>query len=129
VKNKSRPFPAGTGGVVYGGKNRVGLGIDIGNTSLKALRLSNESGTLEVIGFDHILHGKVLSGSGIKDQEKQELIAISLRQFVQANDLGRDEIIVAVPAQTVSPALLISRPSRKTYPRNRQVRSQPADSL
>jgi type IV pilus assembly protein PilM len=72
--------------------------IDIGNTSLKALRLSNESGTLEVIGFEHIQHGKVLSGSGIKDQEKQELIAISLRQFVQQNDLGRDEIIVAVPS-------------------------------
>ncbi|MGA2323470.1 MAG: type IV pilus assembly protein PilM [Sedimentisphaerales bacterium] len=72
--------------------------IDIGNTSLKALRLSNESGTLEVIGFDNITHGKVLSGAGIKDQEKQELIAISLRQFVQANDLGRDEIIVAVPS-------------------------------
>ena len=72
--------------------------IDIGNTSLKALRLSNESGTLEVLGFDNITHGKVLSGSGIKDQEKQELIAISLRQFVQANDLGRDEIIVAVPS-------------------------------
>ena len=72
--------------------------IDIGNTSLKALRLSNESGTLEVIGFDNITHGKVLSGSGINDQEKQELIAISLPQFVQANDLGRDEIIVAVPS-------------------------------
>jgi type IV pilus assembly protein PilM len=72
--------------------------IDIGNTSLKALRLSNESGTLEVIGFEHIQHQKVLSGSGINDQEKQELIAISLRQFVQQNDLGRDEIIVAVPS-------------------------------
>ncbi len=72
--------------------------IDIGNTSLKALRLSNESGTLEVTGFEHIQHGKVLSGSGIKDQEKQELIAISLRQFVQQNDLGKDEIIIAVPS-------------------------------
>jgi type IV pilus assembly protein PilM len=72
--------------------------IDIGNTSLKALRLSNESGTLEVIGFEHIQHQKVLSGAGVKEQEKQELIAISLRQFVQQNDLGRDEIIVAVPS-------------------------------
>jgi type IV pilus assembly protein PilM len=72
--------------------------IDIGNTSLKALRLSNESGALEVTGFDHILHQKVLAGSGIKDQEKQELVAISLRQFVQANDLGKDEIIIAVPS-------------------------------
>ncbi len=72
--------------------------IDIGNTSLKALRLSNESGTLQVIGFDHIQHGKILSGTGVKEQEKQELIALSLRQFVQQNDLGKDEIIVAVPS-------------------------------
>jgi type IV pilus assembly protein PilM len=72
--------------------------IDIGNTSLKALRLSNESGTLQVIGFDHIPHGKILSGAGIKDQEKQELIALTLRQFVQQNDIGKDEIIVAVPS-------------------------------
>lgn len=73
--------------------------IDIGNTSLKALRLSNESGALEVIGFDHIQHGKVLSGAGVKDQEKQELIALTLRQFAQQNDLGADDIIVAVPSQ------------------------------
>jgi type IV pilus assembly protein PilM len=72
--------------------------IDIGNSSLKALRLSNESGSLEVTGFEHIHHQKVFSGSGIKDQEKQELIAISLRQFVQQNELGKDEIIVAVPS-------------------------------
>jgi len=73
--------------------------IDIGNTSLKALRLSNESGVLEVIGFDHIQHGKILSGTDVKDQEKQELIALSLRQFVQQNDIGKDDIIVAVPSQ------------------------------
>lgn len=72
--------------------------VDIGNTSLKALRLSNESGALEVIGFDYITHGKILSGAGIKDQEKQELIAISLRQFAQQNDIGKDEIIVSVPS-------------------------------
>ena len=73
--------------------------IDIGNTSLKALRLSNEAGVLEVIGFDNIPHGKVLSGAGINEQEKQELIALSLRQFVQQNDLGNDEIIISVPSQ------------------------------
>ena len=72
--------------------------IDIGNTSLKALRLSNETGTLEVVGFDHILHGKILSGAGVKDQEKQELVALSLRQFVQQNDIGKDDVIVAVPS-------------------------------
>jgi type IV pilus assembly protein PilM len=73
--------------------------IDIGNNSLKALRLTNAAGGVEVIGFDNIQHGKVLTGSGIKPQERDELIALSLRQFVKNNDLGRDHIVVSVPSQ------------------------------
>ncbi|MGA1979210.1 MAG: type IV pilus assembly protein PilM [Sedimentisphaerales bacterium] len=73
--------------------------IDIGNNSLKALRLRNTGGVVEVIGFDNIQHGKVLTGSGIKPEERDELIALSLRQFVKQNDLGKDDIIVSVPSQ------------------------------
>ncbi|MBN1391898.1 MAG: type IV pilus assembly protein PilM [Sedimentisphaerales bacterium] len=73
--------------------------IDIGNNSLKALRLRNTDGVVEVIGFDNIQHGKVLTGGGVKPEERDELIALSLRQFVKKNDLGGDEIIVSVPSQ------------------------------
>ncbi len=73
--------------------------IDIGNSSLKALRLSNESGALEVTGFDNIQHGKILTGTGVSAAERDELIALSLRQFVQENDISGDEVIVAVPSQ------------------------------
>jgi type IV pilus assembly protein PilM len=73
--------------------------IDIGNSSLKALRLRSEGDVVEVIGFDSIQHGKVLTGSGIKPEERDELIALSLRQFVKQNDLGKDDIIVSVPSQ------------------------------
>jgi len=73
--------------------------IDIGNNSLKALHLSDVSGTAEVIGFDHIQHGKILTGSGVKDTERDELIALSLRQFVSKNELGNDEIVISVPSQ------------------------------
>ncbi len=73
--------------------------IDLGNNSLKALRLTVAGGILQVIGFDHIQHGKILSGSGIKAAERDELIALSLRQFLQRNDLGEDEIIISVPSQ------------------------------
>ncbi len=72
--------------------------IDIGNTSLKALRLSNETGVLQVIGFDHVHHGKILSGAGVTEQEKEELIALSLRQFAQQNEIGKDDVIIAVPS-------------------------------
>jgi type IV pilus assembly protein PilM len=73
--------------------------IDIGNNSLKALRLRSVGGVVEVIGFDNIQHGKVLTGSGIKPEERDELIALSLRQFVKQNDLGKDDIVVSVPSQ------------------------------
>ena len=73
--------------------------VDLGNSSLKALRLTAAGGVVEVIGFDNIQHGKILSGSGVKPAEKEELIALSLRQFVQRNDLGEDEIIISVPSQ------------------------------
>ncbi len=73
--------------------------IDIGNNSLKALYLSTERGVVEVIGFDNIRHGKILSGDGVTDAEREELVALSLRKFVNKYDLSMDEIIVSVPSQ------------------------------
>ncbi len=73
--------------------------IDIGNSSLKALYLSTERGVVEVIGFDNIRHGKILSGSGVTEAEREELIALSLRQFVNKYDLSMDEIAISVPSQ------------------------------
>ena len=45
--------------------------IDLGNNSLKAMRLSNASGVLEVLDFDVIEHGKILSGRGVEELERQ----------------------------------------------------------
>jgi len=73
--------------------------IDIGNSSLKALYLSTERGVVEVIGFDNIRHGKILSGDGVTDAEREELVALSLRKFVNKYDLSMDEIIISVPSQ------------------------------
>ncbi len=73
--------------------------IDIGNCSLKALRLSTERGALEVVDFDNIRHGKILSGGGMTDAEKEELVAFSLRQFVTKHNLGADGVVVSVPSQ------------------------------
>ncbi len=73
--------------------------IDIGNNSLKALRLSAAGGAVEITGFDNIQHSKILNGAGVKEAEREELIAISLRQFVGRNSLGKDAVIVSVPSQ------------------------------
>ncbi len=73
--------------------------VDLGNTSLKALHLVAVGDVVQVIGFDHIPHGKILSSSGVNAAERDELIAITLRQFVQRNDVSYDPLIVSVPSQ------------------------------
>lgn len=73
--------------------------IDIGSCSLKALHVSTERGFAEVIGFDSIRHGKILSAEGMTAAEREELIALSLRKFVNRHDVSMDEIVVSVPGQ------------------------------
>jgi len=73
--------------------------IDLGSNSLKALHLAAVGDAVQVIGFDHVPHGKILSSSGVSAAEREELIAVSLRQFVQRNDVGFDPIIISVPSQ------------------------------
>ncbi len=73
--------------------------VDLGNNSLKALHLVAVGDAVQVIGFDHIPHGKILTSSGISAAERDELVAITLRQFVQRNDVSYDPLIVSVPSQ------------------------------
>ncbi|MHC4110728.1 MAG: type IV pilus biogenesis protein PilM, partial [Planctomycetota bacterium] len=73
--------------------------IDIGSNSLKALHLSAEGDVVEVIGFDHVQHGKVVTGAGVTDAEREELVALSFRQFVEQNNIGKDDVIISVPSQ------------------------------
>ena len=72
--------------------------VDLGNCSLKALHLMAVGDVVQVIGFDHIPHGKIIS-SGVSATEREELIAITLRQFVQRNEVEYDPLIVSVPSQ------------------------------
>ncbi|MCD4831904.1 MAG: pilus assembly protein PilM [Anaerohalosphaeraceae bacterium] len=74
--------------------------LDIGNNSLKALRLRSAGEKLEVVALDYIEHSKILSSAGITAAEKSEIIQNTLHTFVQRNELGKDEIAVSVPGQT-----------------------------
>jgi len=74
--------------------------IDIGNSSLKALQLSDAGGVVEVLGFANIEHSKILTGTNVKPAERDELIALSLHQFVTENNVGKkDVIIISMPSQ------------------------------
>lgn len=72
--------------------------VDLGNCALKALHLMAVGDVVQVIGFDHIPHGKIIS-SGVSAAEREELIAITLRQFVQRNEIEYDPLIISVPSQ------------------------------
>ncbi len=74
--------------------------IDLGNNSLKALHLTVVNDVIQVQGFDVIRHGKILAGSGIGAAERDELIALSLRQLGERHpELYESEVIISVPSQ------------------------------
>ena len=72
--------------------------IDIGVTSLKALRLREGEGGLEVIGFSHIEHAQVI-GPGMDQEEKDEIISETLRKFLEENDIGKEEVAISIAGQ------------------------------
>jgi type IV pilus assembly protein PilM len=73
--------------------------IEIGNDSLKALRLGGVGG-VQVLGFANVSYGKILAGGGVNPTERDELIALGLRKFLRENNIARDPVIVSVPSQT-----------------------------
>lgn len=73
--------------------------IDLGNSSVKALHLAYVGDSVQVVAFDNVRHAKVLSGKGISALERDELIALSVRQIVERNDIGMEDVIVSVPSQ------------------------------
>jgi len=74
--------------------------IDIGSNAIKAIKLTDENGFVEVVDFDVIRHGKILTGKGVELLEREELIAITLRKFTESHDiLVNDEIIISLPSQ------------------------------
>ena len=83
---------ASRGGIVWA--------IEIGNDSLKALRLGVAGAGVAVLGFANVVYGKILAGSGVSATERDELIALGLRRFLRENSIGKDSVVIAVPSQT-----------------------------
>jgi len=72
-------------------------GIDIGQCALKALKLSEVNGELQVAALEVIEYPKILSQP---DADREELIRSALAEFIGRNDLRNCRIAVAVPGQT-----------------------------
>jgi len=73
--------------------------IDIGSNALKALHLAATGEGMEVVGFDYIEHGRILSAGGIDDEVRQRVISESLHTFASRNDVGKDEVAITVAGQ------------------------------
>ncbi len=72
-------------------------GIDIGKCALKALKLRNAGGDIQVEAFDIIEHPQILSQ--VEPAERDQLMLNALEQFLARNDVEDSEIAVAVPGQ------------------------------
>ena len=91
-------------------------GIDIGNTSLKALRcsLAAEPGKVEALACDFIEHSKVLSLPGT---DATEVLAETLQTFLSRNTVKGDRIAISVSGQnTISRFLPLPPVNPKKIP-------------
>ncbi len=68
--------------------------IDIGSNALKALRLRQGAEGPEVIGFDYIEHGKILSSGEVDEIEQEELIEKLTEAIQQLNERQRHIILL-----------------------------------
>lgn len=76
-------------------------GIDIGNHCLKAIRMRQGEENLEVSGVDRIDHSMSLLAEGVDNLKRNELIAETIRKFVEKNNITKaDEIAISVPGQS-----------------------------
>jgi len=72
-------------------------GIDVGQCALKALKLRNVDGTLQVEAFDIIEHPRMLSQPEVN---RDQLIANALEQFLARNNLAGAKVVIAAPGQS-----------------------------
>ena len=97
-------------------KKQTVWGIDIGNTSLKALRcsLAEEPGKVEALACDFIEHSKVLSQPGT---DAAEVLAETLQTFLSRNDTKGDRVAISVSGQnTISRFLPLPPVNPKKIP-------------
>jgi len=73
-------------------------GIDLGQCSLKAVRLEEVDGVIQATAFDFVEHAKILSQP---DADREALIREALEKFLANNNhLKGDKVAISVPGQS-----------------------------
>ena len=75
---------------------KTAWGIDIGQSALKALKLRNVDGQLQVDAFEIIEHPQILSQS---DVDSRQLIRAAMETFLSRNNVAGSTVAVSVPGQ------------------------------
>ncbi len=70
--------------------------IDIGSNALKAIHLVEGEEGLEVVGFDYIEHGRILSADGMDEDVRERMIGETLGQFASRNEVGDEEVAISI---------------------------------
>jgi len=75
---------------------KTAWGIDVGNCTLKAIKLATGPDGVEVLDFAVIEHKKILSQPDLTAQERRDLIDQALNTFLEEHDLGNSSVVVSV---------------------------------
>jgi type IV pilus assembly protein PilM len=73
---------------------QVSWGLDVGTTSLKAIKLARSGEKVTIEAFDVVEHDKFLSEPDI---DRDAIIRTSLAKFLERNPVRRDQLFVGVP--------------------------------
>jgi type IV pilus assembly protein PilM len=71
-------------------------GIDIGQCALKALKLRDAGGQLEVEEFEVLLHPRILSEPEV---DRDQLIRDALQRFLASHSVAGSQVVISVPGQ------------------------------
>src|SRR5690348_14334481 len=80
-------------------QKRAAWGIDIGQSSFKAIKLQYSEATDQVVAtaFDYIQYPKILSQP---DAIPEEIIADAMKTFLSRNEVADDLIAISVPGHS-----------------------------
>lgn len=79
---------------------KTAWGIDVGNCTLKAIKLGMGDEGAEVLDFAVIEHKKILSQPDVTVQERTELVISALRKFLDEHEVDNSAVVVSVPGHS-----------------------------
>ena len=79
---------------------KTAWGIDVGNCTLKAIKLSGSGDEVEVVDFAVIEHEKILSQPDLDPQERTEMIRKALAKFMDEHEVSGSTVVASVPGQS-----------------------------